>query len=456
MAHPEAQPSAANAPVADASANNTPATDGTAPGPGARERRDFALVLTGQTVSAFGDAFSNVAMPLLILAVTGSVSQMGFVVALSTVSQLAGSVVAGAVADRVDRRRLLILCDVVQLALGASLPVAWWLSPAGTWPDVAPWVIYPVVATSSVLYSVYRVTFRATIPQLFGRERLLTVNGRLTMGTEIGYGLGPALAGLAVAAIGEPPAIGINALTFGVAAVTWYLVRPSAGHRGHPAAPVGSPAVPRGGRATGLRFVWADRELRALSLLEVGTVLLGASVTSLFIYFVRTDLGEGEAMVGVLLTLASLGAVLAAVTTGRTRRRLGFRRAWLLCVGAQGLALALVGLADGVWAVAALAVLFAFGQIGAVVLATSFRQERTPDELLGRVTAAVLTLFLLAQAAGGVAGTSLADHLPTRDVFVTLGLLDLALLTAGWVLWRPRVDVHPNGQEEADPDGDHD
>src|SRR5207244_11872124 len=88
-------------------------------------RHRFAILLGGQTVSAFGDAFANVAMPLLVLRTTGSAGQMGVVVGLSLAFQLVGGVLAGPVVDRMDRRRLLIVCDCAQLALAGSIPIVW-------------------------------------------------------------------------------------------------------------------------------------------------------------------------------------------------------------------------------------------------------------------------------------------------------------------------------------------
>jgi MFS family permease len=109
------------------------------------------MLLGGQTVSAAGDAFSNVAMPLLVLRATGSVAQMGAIAGTSTAAQLVGSLLAGPTVDRWDRRRVLIACDVLQMLLGATIPLLWWSTTPGQWNRYAMWLIYPVVAASCVL-----------------------------------------------------------------------------------------------------------------------------------------------------------------------------------------------------------------------------------------------------------------------------------------------------------------
>jgi len=390
-------------------------------------RNPLPVQITGQAVSAFGDAFSNVAMPLLVLALTGSVAQMGVAVAVSSIAQLAGSTFAGGIVDRVDRRRLLIGCDLGQLALGGLIPIVWWLLPADSWSRWAIWLIYPIIALSSALSSVYEVGMRAVLPQIVPPERLVKANAALTTCVEISYGIGPAIAGLAVAAIGEENSIGVNALTFGVAAVAWYLIRPArtVGTENDPAA--GSPRE----QLAGMRFLWQDRLLRVLTVLEAGNTVLAAGAITLLIYYLRHDLGQGSAAVGLMLTLGSVGAVLAAVSTTRMDKGLGVGRAVLLGIAVQGIALTMSVLARSVVSVGALAVVFGFGQILTGILIMSTRQVRTPQRLIGRATAAALTVVLATRFAGGLASTTAAEHAPTVVVLAVLGGLALLLAAAG-------------------------
>ncbi|UKD58035.1 MFS transporter [Amycolatopsis sp. FU40] len=390
-------------------------------------RHPLPVQITGQAVSAFGDAFSNVAMPLLVLALTGSVAQMGVVVAVSSVAQLAGSTLAGPVVDRVDRRRLLIACDVGQLVLGGAIPVVWWLIPSESWTRWAIWLIYPIVALSSALSSVYEVAMRAVLPQIVPPDRLVKANAALTTCIEVSYGIGPAIAGLAVAAIGEENSIGVNALTFAVAAVAWYLIRPA---RSVAPEHEASASAPRQ-QLAGLRFLWQDRLLRTLTVLEVGNTVLAAGALTLFIYYLRHDLGQGSAAVGLMLTLGSVGAVLAAVSASRLDKGLGVGRAVLLGIAVQGVALAMAGFAHTIAAVAVLAVVFGFGQILAGILIMSTRQVRTPQRLIGRATAAALTVVLATRFGGSLASTTAAEHMPTTLVLAALGGLTLLMAVAG-------------------------
>ncbi len=396
--------------------------------PDTRLRPRFGVLVIGQTVSSFGDAFATVAMPLLVLRLTRSVSDMGIVAGLSSASQLIGGLISGPVVDRVDRRFLLLACDGAQALLVGSIPFVWLVVTPGDLSRIGILLIYLVVIVSSILITVYQVAFRSSLPQIVGRASLVQANATLTMATQVAYGIGPAIAGLTVAAIGETQALGLNAATFVVAAASWYLVK----WRKANAIPENEAlAVPLSGRLAGVRFLWRDLVLRSLTVLDTVAGLIGAGAMTLFIYYVRVDLSGGSTAVGILLSIGSVGAVGAALVARPLRERCGFGPAWLIGLGCQGTALILVPLADSVVLVAVLVALFGFGQTLSLILSLSYRQVRTPDSHLGRVTAASTTLLLAAATVGSVTSTAIASHVPTQDVFVALGLLGLAATCAG-------------------------
>lgn len=392
-----------------------------------RDRRSLHVVVGGQAVSALGDAFANVAMPLLVLALTGSVTQMGVVAGLSLAAQLVGSLVAGPVVDRFDRRRVLLACDWAQMVLGASVPLTYWALPEDRL-ELTMVVIYVVVVASSVLVSVSLVGLRAATPALVGRDQVMRANSVLTVVTEAAYGVGPAVAGLAVAAFGEPTAIGINALTFGVSALAWHLVRL---HR-LDAETRGARELPARQRiGEGVRFLSHDPVQRALALGDALNGLMVAGTTVMFIYFVRDTFDASAATVGLMLSLASVGAVAASVVAPWLRARVGTGRVYLAALAVEAVALAGAAVADSVVAVTVLAMLFGFGQIGLAIVGTSFRQETTPELLLGRVTAAVLTGQQGMRILGMLASTALAAQIGVRRTFVTLGLGCALLVLVG-------------------------
>jgi len=87
--------------------------------------RNFTVFWVGQTLSSVGDAVALIALPLLVLQATGSVARMGLVAGVSGVGQIVGGVVAGPLADRLDRRRFMLACDLARAALYAVVPLVW-------------------------------------------------------------------------------------------------------------------------------------------------------------------------------------------------------------------------------------------------------------------------------------------------------------------------------------------
>jgi len=144
-------------------------------------------------VSAVGDAFAFVAMPLLVLELSGSVAKMGLVTAIASAAQIFTGFFSGTIVDRIDRRRLMITCDLGRAALYLAPLVA---AHAGhlTLP-----LIYVVTGAASTLGSVFLVAYTAAIPDLVGRADLRRANSRLQASQALGYVVGPMFAGAAAA-----------------------------------------------------------------------------------------------------------------------------------------------------------------------------------------------------------------------------------------------------------------
>ncbi len=157
---------------------------------------DFRVLLTSQGVSALGDAVSFTALPLLVLALTGSGLWMGVVGALSTLPDLFFGMIAGALADRSDRKRMMFLADLGRAMLTALIPISVVLGG----PTLA--VILLVTAPMSILRSFFLAGYTASVPILVGRPQLARANSIFEAVYSFGYIIGPAIAGLLAATIG--------------------------------------------------------------------------------------------------------------------------------------------------------------------------------------------------------------------------------------------------------------
>jgi MFS family permease len=388
----------------------------------------FRRYWAGQATSTLGDAFALVAMPLLVLEATGSVASMGRVSATAAASQLVMGFASGPIIDRYDRRRLMIACDVGRALAFGGLALHWLLRG----PSVA--LIYATTVVGASLGMLFGVGYVTATAGLVDRARLGEANGYLQSSQALSFVLGPMAAGVVVSRFGGALALGFDALTFLVSALSL------AGLRFGRAGP-GS----RGGPLEGLRFLARQPLLRALSVTLLFLALLAseAGLIDLVVYRVRHELARDSTSVGLVLGAGAVGGVAAGLSVTRLRRRLGFGPCFLGCLFVQGAALLTASRSAGVVALAACVACWACGLTMRNVLSQTLRQEITPDAILGRVTAAFWTLSLSAAPLGATLVTAVADRWGTGRALMTSGtglvvVATLAMLTPIRRRWPER------------------
>ena len=274
-----------------------------------QRNRDFKVVLTSQGVSAIGDAVSFTALPLLVLALTGSGFAMGVVGALQTLPDLVLGMVAGAIADRADRKRMMFLADLGRGILTALIPLSVFVGG----PTML--VILLVAAPMSSLRSFFLAAYTSSVPALVGRSQLARANAFFEAIYSTGYILGPAIAGLLAATIGPGPTLAIDAASFVLSALALGLVRRDL------RAPIERPRI--GLRAEireGIDFVIRHPLLRSIILFwGLVSIVLAPLVPALAVHVTR-DLGYDEIVLGVLLTAYGLGTVGGSLVMARLGR----------------------------------------------------------------------------------------------------------------------------------------
>jgi MFS family permease len=359
--------------------------------------RNFLIFWTGQTFAVLGDAFALVAIPLLVLEATGSVARMGLITAVNGAGALLAGLVAGPLVDRLDRRRLMIQCDLGRVVSYGLIPVGWWLL------DEPLWLLYGMAFVAAAFGMVFGVGYVTAIATLVDRDRIVEANARLQTTFALSFVVGPMLAGVLSHRYGAG-AIAVTAVAYGISAVSLLFVRL---RRAAAARPHGAGA---GGHLAGFRFLFGEPFFRALTLIFGTYALLSTGTLDLIIFHVREDLGQSENVVGLLFGVASLGAILGGVLIGRLRRRFGFGPLFAGGLILSGAAIAALGLAESVVLVGLVAIVYTFADNVRGITTMSTRQELTPDYLLGRVTAA----FWLAFNATGPLGAALVTAAGAR------------------------------------------
>jgi MFS family permease len=389
------------------------------------QHRNFRLFFTGQFISQVGNWLTLVAQTLLVLDLTDSGIALGVLAAAQFGPILVLGPWAGLVADRSDKRRLLLVVQTV--AMGQSFLLAA-LAFSGEPPVGA---IYAVAVLGGVCMAFDNPARRSFVVDMVDPDRInnaVSLNSALMTSSRV---VGPALAGLLVSTVGFGWAFLGDGLSYLAVIAGLWMMRTSE-LRAAPVTPRG-----RGQVRAGLRYVRSEPELFVpmAMLAVIGT--LSYNFQTVFPLFVTRDLGSSDALFTALFSVVSVGSLIGALVTAR-RREIGVRQVGLAAVG-YGVAMAAMALAPNVAVALALGVVLGLASISFIVSSTAIVQLRSAPEMRGRVLAIQAMLFLGSTPVGGPIVGWVAEQFGAR---YSVGLGAAAALLAGaWGLAAARRDA---------------
>ncbi len=342
---------------------------------GALRHRDFRLLWIGQAVSLTGDGIYLVAIAWLVYDISNEPGALAIVGFAWTLPQVAGLLLAGVLSDRFERRRLLVIADLIRfVAIGAISALAF-RETDQLWPVVLLVVVY------GLGQALFQPAFTAIVPEVVPREELLHANALRELMEPLGMRFaGPALGGLLIAAFGVGTAFLIDALTFVLSAAVLMLIRrrpPLRTERGSMWRDLAE------GYAYVRAHVWLWGTLVGAAIFLLITY---GPFEVLLPYIIRNDLDGDAATFGTVLAFGGLGSILAAMILSRTglpRKHITLMwTAWTVGI-ALDVGLAVAGAA---WQMCLIAVLsFGLGTVGMIIWNT-LMNTLVPAEMLGRVS----------------------------------------------------------------------
>jgi MFS family permease len=338
-----------------------------------RSSRELRWLVLGNFVSGLGTQAALVALPYQVYIETGSALLTGLLGAAELGPLVAMALLGGALADRMDRRRLLALDQVALVLVPAALCAA---TLAGSPPLLVLYVLGGLLAGFGALQNVAR---SAIVPNLVAREDMpaaLAVNFGLFQLTMV---FGPGLGGLLIAGAGIAAAYAVDAASCLAMILALSRLSPQLPQR------AGEPL--RIGRSIleGLRFVGGNRALLGSFVIDLSAMTFGMP-RALFPVLAVSVYGAGASGTGLLFAAVSAGAAVAALTTRWLDhvRRLGLVTIAAVCV--WGLAIAGAGLASSLWPAALLLAIAGAADSVSAVCRSVINQTVTPDALRGRMS----------------------------------------------------------------------
>jgi MFS family permease len=372
-----------------------------------RASRDFRLLFLAGTVFYLGAMVSYVAVPFQVYTLTGSNFAVGAIGLVELVPLVVFGLYGGALADHVDRRRLLVLTGVAQAVLTGVLAV----NAFRDHPDV--WVVFAVAAALMSTSSLQRPSREALMPRTVTHEQLPAANALTSLGMQAGVLVGPAIGGLLVAYVGIGWCFLVDICGLAVATCLYVAMRPYP-HR------AGTTAPSLAGIAAGLRYAFGRRDLLGTYLVDIAAMLLALPVV-LFPALAERVFARPE-LLGMLYSAETVGALVATALSGWTSRVHHHGRAIVVAAAAYGGCVALAGVMPSVWLVAvALALSGAADMISGVFRSTVWSQT-IPEAMRGRLAGIEMLSYSLGPLGGQVRAGVTADLWSVRGAIASGGL----------------------------------
>jgi MFS family permease len=341
---------------------------------------DFLRLWGGQTISQFGTQVSQLAIPLAaILVLEASAFEVALLGTVEFLPFLLFTLPAGVWVDRLPRRPILILGDVGRAAALLSIPLAYALDA------LTIWQLYAVGFAVGTLTVFFDVAYQSYLPSLVQRGQLVQGNSLLELSRNAAHIAGPGTGGMLVGALTAPYAILLDAVSFVASAGLLWRIRTV-----EPRPETVEQPSMRHELAEGVRYLLRHRYWRAMAATTGASNFFWMICGSIILVYAVRSLGLSPEVIGLVLTLGSLGGIAGVALAGKLSRRVGVGPT---IVGASvlfGPPLLLVPLAPQSDPVPILVLAFAISTAGGTIYnitALSLMQTLTPERLLGRLNA---------------------------------------------------------------------
>ncbi len=390
---------------------------------GALASRDFSLLFSGQLSSEIGNGLVQLALPWLVLQLTGSAFQLGLAYFFQFLPMLFLGVIGGVFVDRWDRRLTIVVVDAIRGLGFLSVAVIYYLG----YLTVAH--LYLVIFLEAALANFFNPARAALLPNLVPSEHLRPANSLMEVSRHIGFLIAPSVGAVLTALIGPTALMLVDGISFLISAVTVFWIKWRQPRR--QLEPAGSPfhaaALVWDQTVDGFRTIMRSRLLQVALILGFTLNLVVAPIQVLLPLFVTNIKHSDASYFGLLVGGFLLGLITGSLTAPTSARRLGIGRMATWAVIIVGAVICLASWAPTLWP-PVIAMLIAGTAIGSLNVAqTTLLQGATTDESRGRVSATYYTGTLGVRPISFLTIGALAEVVDIRFLFVGVGAMAIML-----------------------------
>lgn len=403
--------------------------------------RDYRLLFAALAVSLTGDGIWVVAIAFQVIELGGGPVQLSLVVACFEVGLLGCILIGGIVADRLPRLRVMITADVVRAVVVGAVAT---LSLSG---GLELWMLGAAGFVVGAGESFFIPSYTALVPRLVPEQQILAANGlEGTLRPVTEFAAGPALGGIAVAALSPGAAIMVDAATFIVSAACLFAIREHGTAEREPADAGMRQAITD--LREGARYVRRTPWLWTTLVFALIAVLFLIGPIDVLIPFAVTDrIGAGAGAYGTLIAAFGIGSAIGAIAVASRPLPRRYLTMMLLVWGLGALPIAVIGVANSLLPmIIAMVIVGITSGVGDVVWGTLL-QRRVPDQLRGRVSSLDFFVSLGLLPVSMVLAGPAADAFGLSAVFIAAGIVPAIIGPLALIAGRLRADeiAHPLG-----------
>ena len=384
----------------------------------------FRLFWSGNFLSNIGTWMQNVAQGWLILTLTGSAFWLGVVGFAGSIPFLLFTLFGGVIADRVNKRKLLLVTQTIMMLLAFALAALAWLK------IITVWEVLLLSFLNGMAMAMNAPSYQALVPRLVPREDLTNAIALNSAQFNMSRILGPTLGGYAMALVGVAGNFFLNGVSF--LAVLWALTRIKYPEQ----EPSHYPGFFSSLRA-GFSYVREHPQMRVLLWLTAAASFFGIPFLTFIPYFARIQLHTGETGLGWLMAASGLGAVLGAVTVAA--RGTLRHRGRVVTIGGIVFFSAIIAFSYSHTFVLSQCLLLFEGYSG-ILMISSFNvaiQHLSSDAMRGRVMSIYATSFLGLPPLGSLLAGELSRHIPTPHALAAMAACAALIFVATFAVSRP-------------------
>ncbi|MEU8981631.1 MFS transporter [Streptomyces sp. NPDC048309] len=372
-----------------------------------RASADFRRLWVAGLITNFGSFLTFVALPVQMKALTGSAVAVGAIGAVELVPLVVFGLYGGALADALDKRKLIVYTEAGQGVLCAGLLVNALLPRAAVWP------LYAVAGLSAALGAIQRPALDSLTPRIVAHAHLPAAASLNSLRWTVGGVAGPALAGVVVAYAGLGYAYAVDLVTFAVSLAL--SVRIAASPAAHEAAKPSLRAI-----AEGARYAWSRKELLGTYAIDLAAMFFAMPLALL--PFLADEL-DAEWSLGLMYASIPAGSLLVSLTSGWTSRIHRHGRMVTLAAACWGLAMAAAGIVHNVWLVLLFLTLGGCCDMVSGIFRGAIWDQTIPDELRGRLAGIELLSYSVGPTLGQVRSGGMAAWTSVRTSIWSGGVI---------------------------------